>query len=128
MLMRVINSCQDLKEIIDETLRLNCPVDGSLLYQVLEDIIIWKVPIPKDSLLRINYSSLHFDTLEWHSPKEFIPERFNPESKFYTKPNSQKQRKINTFMPFGVGDRNCPGKSMSNLILKVIIAIIIDRL
>lgn len=113
---------------MSEGLRLHCPADGSLLYQVLEDIKVCNVPIPQDSLLRINFSSLHYDSLNWHEPKSFLPERFDPESEYYLRPGSSKSRLIESFIPFGVGDRHCPGKSMSYILLKVWIVIVLPFL
>lgn len=86
--IKTLQSAYYLGNVIDETLRFNCPVDGSLLYIVKEDIELSGVPIPTYSLLRVNFSSLHFDVLEWHEPKKFIPERFDPEHEYFLRPNS----------------------------------------
>jgi len=88
--MKSIQNTYYLAHVVDETLRLNCPVDGSLLYISLEEFEIRGVPIPENSLLRINFVSLHFDVLEWHQPKKFLPERFDPESDYFTRPNTKR--------------------------------------
>ncbi|CAI2364215.1 unnamed protein product [Moneuplotes crassus] len=122
--LRAIQASQYLHYVVNETLRLHCPADGSLLYKVIENFTVCKVPIPADSLIRINFSSLHYDSLEWHSPKKFLPERFDPESDYFLRPASNTRRFGESFIPFGVGDRGCPGKAMSILLLKVVLCLV----
>ena len=64
---------------------------------------------------------------EWQNPLEFIPERFNPNSPYFLKPNG-KQRSPYAYMPFMVGGRSCPGQILAMLELKILVAKIITSI
>lgn len=128
-----------LTNVINESFRLDCPVDGTLHFIAAEDFSYKEVPIPKDSLLRITFETFHKDPLEWYEPNAFIPERFDPEHKYFIKPNTEnqrgrmpnlagKQRGINSFIPFSISDRNCPARAMATIQLKLFILLIINKL
>ena len=66
----------------------------------------------------------HFNPKEWHSPTEFIPERFDPESEYFFRPNLDKKeaRNPNSYIPFSFGIRNCAGQTLAKLEFKVILS------
>ena len=88
-------------------------------YAAYDNVEICGVPIPKGSILSINLFGMHYNPEEWHKPLEFIPERFDPESKFYTSPSTGKSRNSLSFVPFSVGKRACPGQTMARLLQKI---------
>lgn len=55
---------------------------------------------------------------EWIEPGKFIPERFNPESKYYLTP-SGKKRNPYSFSPFLGGQRICIGKTFVEAVSKL---------
>lgn len=57
------------------------------------------------------------DIDEWQKPKEFIPERFDPNSKFFKRPDGSKRNPL-AFTPFLGGQRVCLGKTFAELTLK----------
>lgn len=61
-----------------------------------------KVVIPKDTQIWIPIYGLHMDEKYYPSPEKFQPERFSDDNKGTLVPG--------TYMPFGVGPRNCIGK------------------
>ena len=66
--------------------------------------------IPKGSFVAVNYRKLHHDEREWPEPKKFQPERFlDSDGKFIG------WSKLNGFLPFGVGNRDCPGQSLAKI-------------
>lgn len=59
------------------------------------------VTVKENDLVDIPVYSLHYDERYWTDPKEFRPDRFLPENR--------DQIKSGTFLPFGLGPRNCIG-------------------
>ncbi|KAK9869530.1 hypothetical protein WA026_003284 [Henosepilachna vigintioctopunctata] len=55
---------------------------------------------------------LHYDTKYFENPEKFIPERFSPENRKNIKPY--------TYLPFGVGPRNCIGSRFALLEIKAV--------
>ena len=72
----------------------------------------------------------HYNPYEWHNPTEFIPERFDPESEYFFKPNLNKNepRSPNSYIPFSLGSRNWMGQTLAKLELKVVLSRIITTL
>lgn len=62
-------------------------------------------------------SSIHMDPKYYPEPKKFIPERFSPENRDNIKPFS--------YMPFGVGPRNC--KNLEILFNFIIIEFLLNE-
>lgn len=58
-------------------------------------------------------NSIHMDPKYYPDPKKFDPDRFSDENKKNIKPS--------TFMPFGMGPRNCIGSRFALLELKVLL-------
>ena len=75
----------------------------------------------------VNMISLHHNSKEWHRPLEFIPERFDPESPYFVRPDG-KQRSPYSYIPFMAGGRKCPGQILALLELKVLVAKILTSI
>jgi cytochrome P450 len=56
---------------------------------------------------------------EWITPEKFIPDRFDPSSEYFKKPNGQKRHPM-SFSPFLGGKRICLGKTFVETISKII--------
>lgn len=89
-----------LNYVIREALRFDPPAQGTLPYYAVEDVTICGVPISKGTIVRPSINFPHYNKNQWPNPTEFIPERFDPESEFYVKPNPK------SFIPFSFGIRN----------------------
>ena len=78
----------------------------------------------------INLIIPHHNPNEWHNPTEFIPERFDPESEYFLRPNSDKKeaRSPNSYIPFSFGIRNCAGQTLAKLEFKVVLSRMISTL
>ena len=74
-----------------------------------------------------NIIYIHHNSKEWQSPLEFIPERFDPESPYFLRPDG-KQRSPYSYLPFMVGSRKCPGQILAMLEFKVLFAKIITSI
>nr|AIL94146.1 cytochrome P450 CYP3024A3 [Tigriopus japonicus] len=77
----------------------------------------WKVPgtnamIPVDMGVVIPIVGLHYDSAHFPEPEKFDPDRFSPENK----------HKITsgTFLPFGMGPRECIGMKIAQMEAKIL--------
>lgn len=62
---------------------------------------------------------LHRDPKYWENPEKFDPERFSPENKHKIDPY--------TYVPFGVGPRNCIGSRYALTEVKVVFYEILSK-
>ena len=112
-----------LNYVIKETLRIDGPATQALLYNFKKDTTICGVPFSKGQKIYPNVLYSHYNPKEWHEPRSFIPERFDPESKYFFKPDTDNQaRHPKSFIPFGFGPRNCMGQSLAKLEAKVVLS------
>ena len=93
----LISDCDYLTYVVKESLRMDPPSMSTSPYYTYEDVEICNVKIPANTNIVLSvckYSFLikivasHYNPEEWHKPKEFIPERFDPCSEYYTKPGT----------------------------------------
>ena len=121
-LLENLENCDYLHYVVKEGLRIDPPSITSMIYFTKEDIEIWNIPLRKGSMITINSIFPHYNQNEWHEPTEFIPERFDQESKYFYKPNSTTKRDSNSFIPFSFGKRGCIGENLSMVIIKAILS------
>eukprot|EP00343_Euplotes_focardii_P002195 CAMPEP_0205806332 /NCGR_PEP_ID=MMETSP0205-20121125/9858_1 /ASSEMBLY_ACC=CAM_ASM_000278 /TAXON_ID=36767 /ORGANISM="Euplotes focardii, Strain TN1" /LENGTH=138 /DNA_ID=CAMNT_0053079049 /DNA_START=1035 /DNA_END=1447 /DNA_ORIENTATION=- len=100
-------------------MRLDHTAPETVSYKTIEDVIICGVPIKKNNLISIGLFGMHYDEKHWIKPLEFIPERFDPESKYFKSPTTGKARDHLSFIPFSVGMRSCPGQTLARLVQKI---------
>lgn len=104
-----------LQCIVNETQRLY-PVAPLLVPHISSnDCTVGGFDIPCGTMLLPNVWAIHRDPKVWDNPTSFRPERFeNGESHTYT------------FLPFGVGRRQCPGVALANRVLTLCLAALIQ--
>lgn len=85
--------------VLNESMRLYPPA-WITDRQNLEDDILAKFKIKKDTLIGVSFYELHRNPKYWTNPDEFIPERFL---------GDQKKDSMQYFYPFGAGPRMCIG-------------------
>jgi cytochrome P450 len=70
----------------------------------------------------------HYDPKQWHDPYRYIPERFDPESKYYFVPGQEgKAREARTFVAFSHAVRKCPAPTFAYLELKAVLTYFLCR-
>ncbi|KAK9742263.1 hypothetical protein RND81_03G159900 [Saponaria officinalis] len=101
--------------IVNETLRMYPAGPAALPYVANADTKVAGYQIPKGTMLLYNIWAIHNDPKVWDEPRKFKPERFMDfeENKFG-----------NSFMPFGVGRRVCPGEHLARRIVWLAVAIL----
>lgn len=86
------------------------------------------MPISKGTILNLNLMSRHYDPTQYKEPMKFIPERFDPTSKYYWLPErDNKSRDPFSWVPFSFGIRKCPGQALSITEIKVIVVYLISK-
>ena len=87
---------------IEETLRLMPPAPGVFDRTTVKEEVFGDLVVPKGVRINTNSWVTHHNPDIWEKPDDFIPERFNPEE--------VKKRHPYSYMPFGLGRRQCMGK------------------
>ena len=93
-----------LDMVVSETLRLYTP-NRRNVRDTARDITICGSRIPKGTDVTIPVHAVHRNPEYWPDPEKFDPERFSSENKGKIVPYS--------YMPFGIGPRNCIGMQLA---------------
>jgi len=104
---------------IKEALRIDPPA-FIIHYDVKKSFTLNDIKIFKGMRCTPDITLIHNNPLIWHSPREFIPERFDPASRYYKTPSGDK-RHPTSFIPFAAGPRNCIGQNFAMLEMKYLI-------
>ncbi|CAL1292652.1 unnamed protein product [Larinioides sclopetarius] len=107
-----VNKLPYLDKVLNESMRMYPPVHLFTNRYALEDVQYDDIQIPKGTLIQAPVYLMHHDPEFWSEPEIFDPERFS------TKPNSEGI----TYLPFGVGPRNCLGMRFAQLESKLALA------
>ncbi|WNZ46594.1 cytochrome P450 [Leptolyngbya boryana CZ1] len=103
-----------LDQVLKEVLRVVSPVGGGFR-EVIQECEFDGYKIPKGSQVLYEIGQTHQDSTLYPNPKQFDPERFNPEQKL--EPFSH--------VPFGGGIRECLGKEFARLEMRIFAALLI---
>ena len=112
-----------LNYFVREALRIDGPSISGLPYEAKEDITICSVKLPKGSEVQLDIVEAAYNPKQWLDPFDFIPERFDPSSRYFKTPE-KKLRDPCSMIPFSLGIRKCPGQTLAMLELKTILAYI----
>ena len=122
-----LSDCNYLQYCILETLRIDPPARVTSPHCFTEKIDICGKVIMPDTQWHVNIQYLHHNPKEWIDPEEFIPERFDSDSKYYLTPSGEKRHPM-SFGPFLGGRRICLGKTFAESILKCILPVILTQI
>ena len=71
----------------------------------------------------VNIEAMHHDPEQWQSPEKFMPDRFDPQSPWFKKPNGENRHSL-TFNPFLGGKRGCIGKTFAEVVIRYTVPIL----
>ncbi|KAM9953346.1 hypothetical protein ACTFIR_008411 [Dictyostelium discoideum] len=108
------NNFTFLKLVLLETYRLH-PALPLTPHYLIEDVEISDTKIAKGTQIILNIYSSHRSDKQFKSPNDFIPERF------------EKENDEMDLVAFGIGVRDCIGKSIAKSEIFTIIATLINR-
>ncbi|CDW86732.1 cytochrome p450 [Stylonychia lemnae] len=115
-----------LKYCFYESMRIEPPVVMSSSCQVNEDMNIQGVKIKKDEMIIINIHQIHHNKDQWIEDDKYIPERFDPSSKYYLTPTGTARHPM-SFVPFIGGKRICLGKTFAEYSFKAIVPLLLNK-
>ncbi|XP_054161014.1 cytochrome P450 3A4-like, partial [Oppia nitens] len=109
-----------LDACISESLRLHSPNQG-LQRVAATDYTIpgTDIHLPRGQHIEIPVSAIHLNEEYYTHANSYIPERFMPDKRHLIKPY--------TYMPFGVGPRNCIAMRFALLEVKTCLAYLVDK-
>ncbi|KFB49798.1 AGAP012296-PA-like protein [Anopheles sinensis] len=112
-----VQKMQYLDMVVSESLRMWSPNPSTdrlcVRDYVLDDGESLKFTIDKDTVVFFPIAGLHHDPKYFPNPGKFDPERFSPENRDKIHPG--------TYLPFGIGPRNCIGSRFALMEVKAII-------
>nr|KAG5692173.1 hypothetical protein BaRGS_008719 [Batillaria attramentaria] len=103
---------------MNESLRLYPPA-CMLDRECSQDTVLGGMHVPKNMLVTLAIYNIHTDPEHWPDPMKFDPERHTPEARASRHPFS--------FLPFGMGPRNCIGMRKAQMDLKMGVAAILQK-
>lgn len=106
-----------LELVLKEVLRMIPPVGGGFR-RVIRDCSFGGYHIPKGWLVIYQISLTHQDSNVYFEPERFDPERFNPQ-------RAEDKKTPFGYVPFGGGLRECLGKELARLEMKVFVAMLV---
>jgi len=105
--LRDFRKMEYLSQVIDETLRF-VSISFVSFREAKKDVFVNGYLIPKGWKVQLWYRSVHMDPEVYPDPKKFNPSRWEGNS-----PRS------GTFLPFGLGTRQCPGNDLAKLEISI---------
>ncbi|PVH87312.1 cytochrome P450 [Cadophora sp. DSE1049] len=111
-----VNSLEYLLAVLNEALRIFPPVPGNLnRITPKEGCMIADHFLPGKTYIAVNQWAASHSSANFKRPYDFIPERWMGAPEF----KEDKRRVVN---PFSVGPRNCIGRNLANVEMRVILA------
>ena len=109
-----------IKLVNQEALRFKSPAGATTSYTVDENCHVGGYDFKKgDKMVFVIHYGLHHNSSQWQKPFEFLPDRFDPNSPLFLKPDGKKRNSY-SFFPFSGGQRVCAGKVMAEYNLRIL--------
>lgn len=106
--------------VINEVQRFVTLLPLGVLHFVADDTELEGYKIPKGTVIMPNFEGCHFDPEYWEKPYEFYPEHFLDDN---GKPITKKE----SFLPFSIGKRMCPGENLARTNIFLFLAALLQH-
>lgn len=107
-----------LNNVVSETLRLYPVAPLMVPHFPSSDCVIGGFNVPRDTIVLVNLWAIHRDPSVWDDPTSFKPERFEGKDQF--------GHYNGKMMPFGLGRRVCPGLTLANRVVGLLLGSMIQ--
>eukprot|EP00088_Acartia_fossae_P043927 TRINITY_DN4649_c0_g2_i1.p1 TRINITY_DN4649_c0_g2~~TRINITY_DN4649_c0_g2_i1.p1 ORF type:complete len:489 (+),score=168.74 TRINITY_DN4649_c0_g2_i1:31-1497(+) len=104
--------------VIKEIQRFADIAPTGLMHKTVCDTSLRGFSLPANTLIMANISGCHRSPKHWANPDQFCPEHFLEDGKLI-------ENKVG-FLPYGVGERICPGMELANMEMFLIITNILS--
>ena len=112
---------------LNETLRIMPSTRQSNQFCLNETVKLGGVTVPARQGMFILIYHLHNNPKEWIEPSKYVPERFDPDSKWSLTPSGNKRHPM-SFTPFLGGKRVCIGKTFAESFGRIMVSMIVSQL
>ena len=126
MTTEVIEDLEYLKMFYNEVLRYDTPIPTSSTTCFSKDVNINGINFKEGDPVLLCMSEMHRSEKEWIEPDTFNPDRFDPNSKYYKRPDGSNRNPL-VFNPFLGGKRVCLGKTFAETTLKLTLPLFIHH-
>ena len=106
-----------------ESMRINPPTGVNFSALFSQKTRVGGVDFNPDTAFFVNIEAIHHDPKEWISPEKFDPDRFDPKSPMFKRPDGRPRSPL-AFCAFNGGKRICLGKSLAEVMLCLTIPLI----
>ncbi|EPS45380.1 hypothetical protein H072_595 [Dactylellina haptotyla CBS 200.50] len=113
-----LSKCNYLRFVIDEALRMACPVGGILWRETMTDYMVEGIKLPKGTDVGVPLYAIHHNTNYFTDPHTFNPDRWDEKvvgEEFVALGKS-------AWLPFQIGSRGCIGRPLANMELTLTLA------
>ncbi|KAH6783901.1 hypothetical protein C2S52_008860 [Perilla frutescens var. hirtella] len=117
----LVSECSYFEACIKETLRLHIPGPLAIPHRAIKSCRVNNCMIPKDSIVVVNAWAIHLDPNVWEDPNTFKPERFLGSKIDF------KGAHFFEFIPFGAGNRMCPGWNVGVKGVQLVVAALVHH-
>lgn len=126
----IISQMPYLDAVIKESMRLY-PVAPFIVRKLTSDITIpndssgkERITLPAATFACIWIYAIQRNPRLWHQPEDFLPERWIDSS---LRRMDLGQSEYGSYIPFAIGPRNCLGQPLAHVVLRVLLARIVDK-
>jgi cytochrome P450 len=95
-----------------EALRIEAPVNAALDAVFTEEVVLGGIHFKTTDRICVAIDVIHHHPDHWQKPSQFLPERFDPNSELYKRPDGGHRHPM-AFTPFLGGQRVCLGKTFA---------------
>ena len=118
MTIEAVDELEYVKLAYNETMRVDTPIATSTTSCMNKDVKVNGIDLRAGDAFWVAMNAAHNDLEQWKQPTLFKPDRFDPTSDWYKRPDGGKRSPF-AFSPFLGGVRICLGKTFAEITLRL---------